>query len=199
MKKMKNKDKFVLTTKLLVDPTGKKMGKTEGNMINLNESPVNMYGKIMNWPDSLISLGFELCTRVPLEEIKEIKEMLNPRDQKARLAREIVKIFHGEKEAEKSAQEFNKIFRDRELPSEMPVFEIPKGYPKKNCPVLDLLCDSGLAPSKTEAKRLVEGGAVAVKNGESENKITDWKDQINLEDGMVLKVGSRKFVKVKLK
>src|SRR4030043_655259 len=74
MKALKNKEKFVLTTKLLNDPSGKKMGKTEGNIINLDEKPNEMYGKIMSWPDSLIFPGFELCTDLSIEEVNQIKK-----------------------------------------------------------------------------------------------------------------------------
>jgi len=84
---MLNKEKFVLTTKLLTDPTGKKMGKTEDNMIILRDSAENMFGKVMSWPDTLIALGFEICTNLNFEA----KE--NPRDAKMRLAYEIVKIY----------------------------------------------------------------------------------------------------------
>jgi len=195
MKKMKDKEKFVLTTKLLVDPTGKKMGKTEGNMINLDDNPEEMYGKIMSWPDNLISLGFELCTIISLNEINDIEKILNPRDQKARLAKEIVKMYHGEKAAEIAEEEFNKVFRNRELPSDIPVFETDKN----NHFVLDLLFNAKLAASKNEAKRLVEGGGVEIINGDKKEKIADWKKEINLENGMVIKVGSRKFVKIKIK
>ena len=194
MKKMKNKEKFVLTTKLLVDPTGKKMGKTEGNMINLDDSPGEIYGKIMSWPDNLINLGFELCTMLPLDTISEI-EKLNPRDQKAELAKEIVKIYHGEREAEKAEEEFNKVFRDKELPDDMPVFETNKN----NYFVLDLLFEAKMAKSKNEAKRLVEGGGVEIQLGDKKEKIADWRKEVNLEDGMIMKVGSRKFVKISLK
>ena len=88
-------EKFVLTIKLLEDPSGKKMGKTEGNMITLNDSPKNMFGKIMSWPDTMIALGFELCTNYSLDKIEEIKKKLqdtkhNPRDLKADLAKEII-------------------------------------------------------------------------------------------------------------
>lgn len=188
MKKMKNKEKFVLTTKLLVDPAGKKMGKTEGNMINLDDGAQDMFGKIMSWPDSLIDLGFEICTRV------ENPGASNPRELKAKLAKEIVKMYHGEKEAQKAEEEFNKIFRDKELPNDIPVFSIDK----KIYPILDLLCDSGLAPSKSEARRLVAGGAVEIIKGEDKIKINDWKKEINLENGMVIKVGSRRFIKISL-
>ncbi len=190
MKKLKNKEKFVLATKLLVDASGKKMGKTEGNMVNLDENPNGMYGKIMSWPDGLIGLCFELCTRVSLAEIDEIKKMPNPRDQKAILAKEIVKMYHGDKEAQKAEEEFNKVHRDRELPSDMPLFQTDK----KEYLLLDLLCDSGLAPSKNEAKRLVEAGAVDIDDKTEK----DWRKNIEVKDGLIIKVGSRKFIKIHL-
>jgi tyrosyl-tRNA synthetase len=191
MRKMKNKEKFVLTTKLLTDPTGKKMGKTEGNMINLDDDAKDMFGKIMSWPDELIGLGFELCTMAKLEDIGQG----SPRDQKAALAKEIVKMYHGELAAQNAEAEFNKVHRDKELPTDMPAFETDK----KDYPVLDLLCDTKLAPSKNEAKRLVEGGGiVAIVEGDEE-KITYWKTPIKIFDGMIIRRGSRSFIKIKLK
>lgn len=201
MKKMKNKEKFVITTKLLVDSKGKKMGKTEGNMVNLDENLNDMYGKIMSWPDELIVTAFEICTMVSLEKIEEIKKMSNPRDQKAQLAKEIVKMYHGQKEAEKAEAEFNKIHRDKELPSDIEILEISAG----KYSIIDLLClpagrqATPLATSKNEAKRLVEGNAVEIINGENKIKITDWNKEINLQDGMIIKVGSRRFAKIKIK
>ena len=199
LKKMKNKEKFVLATKLLVDPTGKKMGKTEGNMINLDDNSNDMYGKIMGWPDTLVELGFEICTRVSMEELAEIKNKLvsgeNPRDLKARLAKEIVKLYHSEKEAEIAEEEFNKVFRNRELPSDMPVFQTGKN----NYLIAELLFDTKLASSKNEAKRLVEGGGVEIITGDKKERIADWKKEVILENGMIIKVGSRKFVKIKNK
>jgi len=114
MKKMKNKETFVLTTKLLVDPTGKKMGKTEGNMINLDENPKEMYGKIMNSPDNLISVGFELLTKIPMVKIsKLIKSNANPKDLKARLAKEIVAMYYDKKAAGKAAKEFGRVLKKK--------------------------------------------------------------------------------------
>jgi tyrosyl-tRNA synthetase len=191
MRKMKNKEKFVLTTKLLTDPTGKKMGKSEGNMINLDDNPQDMFGKIMSWPDELIDLGFELCTRVELENV----EKGNPRDQKAALAKEIVKMYHGPTAAEGAEEEFNKVHRDKELPTDLPIFETDR----KQYPMLDLLCDTKLAPSKNEAKRLVEGGGVVGIINDKEEKITDWKNPIELKDNMIIRKGNRSFVKIKLK
>jgi len=200
MKKMRNKEKFVLATKLLVDPTGKKMGKTEGNMVNLDENADQMFGKIMSWPDGVITLGLEILTDIPMSEIvqdaKAISEgTANPKDIKIKLAKNIISVFHGEKEAEKAEEEFNKIHRDRELPSDMPVFETDKG----NYFIADLLCDTKLSVSKNEAKRLVEGGGVETIIGDKKERVTDWRKEIILEDGMIIKVGSRKFVKIVLK
>jgi len=179
----------------LTDPTGKKMGKTEGNMINLDDTPQDIYGKIMSWPDGLIDLGFELCTRVSLVEIEKIKNVPNPRDQKARLAKEIVKMYHGEKEAERAEEEFDKVFRNKEMPTNIPVFNTNK----KEYLIVDLLCDTDLASSKKEAKRLIEGGGVEVLDGDSKERVSDWKKEINLENGMIIKVGNRRFVKISIK
>jgi len=101
MKATRNKEKFVLTMKLLVDSSGKKMGKTEGTIVNLDETPENMYGQVMSWPDGVIEVGMELCTNLPIVEIKDMAKKMtfgaNPRDAKMRLAYEITKINHGKK------------------------------------------------------------------------------------------------------
>jgi len=193
MKAVKNKEKFVLTTKLLNDPTGKKMGKTEGNMINLNEKPSEMYGKIMAWPDSLILAGFELCTDTSVEEIKTIEmqignNKLNPRDVKARLAKEIVRIHHSEKDAEKAEQEFNRVFKEHKTPSQITNYKLKSI--KTN--ILDLLVKTKLAPSKSEAKRLVEQGAIKIDNSVTK----DWRAVINIKKGIIVQAGKRKFIRL---
>jgi len=152
MKVLKNKEKFVLATKLLITPEGKKMGKTEGNLIPMDENPKEMYGKIMSWPDSLITIGFELCTDLPMEEITEIsnqikKRRLNPREAKAKLAREIVTICRNKRAAQKAEEEFNRVFKEEKLPSRIPEIKIRE----KALNILDLLVKIGLASSKSEA------------------------------------------------
>jgi tyrosyl-tRNA synthetase len=190
------KDKDVLTCKLLLGTDGRKMSKTFGNFVAIADEPDNMYGKIMSIKDELIDHYFELATRLSQEEISQIKNSSdNPRDIKAKLAKEIVKMYHGEKNAEIAEEEFNKVFRNKELPSDMPVFETGKN----NYAVLDLLCDSKLVASKNEAKRLVEQNAVEVINGEVKTKIIDWKTIVDLENGMIIKVGGRRFAKIVLK
>lgn len=183
-----NKDKDILTTKLLQGTDGRKMSKTFGNFIPLAAEAHDMYGKIMSMKDTLIGEYFELCTKldVPKEEIKA-----NPRNAKARLAREIVRMYYSEKTAKTAEQEFEKVFRNKGLPSEMPIFETSK----KAYPILDLLKDAGLVESKSEAKRIIVGGGVRINDKVKD----DWKEEVRLEQGMIINVGKRKFVKVKLK
>jgi len=190
-----NKDKDVMTMKLLLGGDGRKMSKTFGNTIALSDKPNEMYGKVMSIKDELITDYLELATRLSYEEIDKIKNMPNPRDQKATLAREIVKLYYGENLAKKAEEEFDKIFRNREVPSDMPVFETDKKF----YPILDLLLDAKMVTSKNEAKRLVEQNAVEIQKAEDKNKITDWKTEISIENEMVIKVGNRRFVKIILK
>ena len=194
MKKLKNKEKFVLTTKLLTDPTGKKMGKTEANMINLDESPKEMYGKVMKWPDNLINIGFEICTKVSIDEVKKI---INPRDAKARLAFEVVEIYHSKKEAAEAEKEFNRIFKEKKVPSKIPIFIVPK----KSYPTLQFFVDLKLAKSKGEARRLIEQKGIKIiketKNKKRETKIVEsWQGEIKMENDIIVQAGKRKFVKI---
>ena len=139
---------------------------------------------------------FELLTDISLDEIKKLKEeKISPINLKVRLAKEIVKMYHGEKNAEMAEEEFNKVFRNREMPTDLPIFETDK----KQYFVLDLLFDAKLASSKNEAKRLVEGGGVELQIKNSKFKIQNWREDVKIEDGMIIKVGSRRFVKIKLK
>ena len=189
MKKLKNKEKFVLTTKLLVDSAGQKMGKTEGNVINLGESPKEMFGKIMAWPDSLIFLGFELCTDLSIEEINKIKKQKNnPRDNKARLAREIVSIHYSKPVALRVEREFNRIFKEKKKPSKIPFKKISN----KKINILDLLVQTKLSSSKSEAKRLIEQKAIKLDN----KIVKDWRQKIAPKKGAVLQKGKRKFIKL---
>ncbi len=189
MDKIKNKEKFVLTTKLLTDPSGQKMGKTEGNIIGLDESPKEMFGQIMAWPDSLIFSGFELCTDFSLDEIDKIKKQKNnPRNDKARLAREIVSIHHSKLAAQKAEKEFNRVFKEKQIPSQVTSYKLQV----TRINILDLLVKTKLAPSKSEAKRLVEQGAVKI----DKQVIEDWRKEISIKGGSVLQVGKRKFIKL---
>lgn len=193
MKKLKNKEKFVLTTKLLVDAEGKKMGKTEGNLISLEENPDEMYGKVMAWPDSLLELGFELLTDLPTEKIKEISKniklgKLNPRQVKAELAKEIVTICHNQRLSVLAEEEFNRIHREKKLPSKIPEVRIGE----KKLQILDFLVKTKLALSKSKAKRLVIQKGIKI-NGQIQQ---DWKKTVEIKKGQVVQAGKRRFVKI---
>lgn len=196
MSKMKKKEKFVLTIKLLEDPSGKKMGKTENNMITLSDSPQNMFGKVMSWPDQMIALGFELLTHSSMDQVKQISAQLkdgkvNPRDLKAQLASQIVSTYYSKNEAAKASKEFDKIFRDKNTPDDMAtVYIMDIEYD-----LVELMLSSALINNKSEGKRLIEQGGVTV----SGKKITDWHKKIKLHDGDILKVGKRKFAELKMK
>lgn len=193
IKKLKNKDKFVVAVTLMENPkTGELMSKSKGTGVFLDATPKQMFGQIMAQPDEMIEILFINNTYLPLQEIKKITGG-NPRDAKAKLGYEITKIFYGQDQAIRAQEEFDKVFKNKELPSDMPVFQTSK----EEYAVLDLLCDTKLAVSKNEAKRLVEQNAVEIINGDRKERVLDWKAEIRLEDGMIIKVGSRKFVKIK--
>jgi tyrosyl-tRNA synthetase len=190
---LKGKEKFVLATKLLVDPTGKKMGKTEGGMVAVAEDPIEMYGKIMSWPDNLIGLGFELLTNLSLREIRKIsqeikRKTLNPRNAKSQLAKEIVTLCHSKKSAEIAEEEFNQIFKEKKLPTKIPEIS----FREKEINILDLLVRTKLVSSKLEAKRLILQRGVKINRDTQE----DWQKTVELKKGMIIQIGKRKFLKL---
>ncbi|MCS7250687.1 MAG: tyrosine--tRNA ligase [candidate division WOR-3 bacterium] len=193
MKEFNLEPQIVMTMPLLIGTDGKlKMSKSYNNYIGIEEDPKEMFGKIMSIPDELIIHYFQLCTNRKEEEIKEfekrLKEGENPRDLKAQLAKDIVSIYHSEKEAEKAEEEFNRVFKYKELPSEIPIY-----YSKeKNIRLVDLLVNANLLPSKSEAKRKIREGGVYL-NGE---RIFDIDYQVIIDKEVVIKVGKRKFLKV---
>lgn len=195
MEKVKNKEKFVITTKLLIAPgTDKKiMNKSEGRYIALEDSAKEMYGKTMALPDEVILTCLELCTEASQKEIQEIKKGLsskkiNPRDAKALLAREIVTIYHSKSAALEAEREFNRVFKEKKTPSQVESYKLGV----KNLNILDLLIKTKLAPSKSEAKRLISQGAVKLDN----RVIKDWQKKITPLSGAILRVGKKKFIKL---
>jgi len=195
MKKMKNKEKFVLTTKLLEDPTGKKMGKTEGNMISLSDSAEDMFGKVMSWTDAMIAPALEIVTDVPMEMVRDIEAKLqdgslNPRDAKSDLAYEMVRIYLGDKEAQKGREYFKRVVQDKEKPIEIPEVRIEA---EKKIGVLDLFSRSGLAVSNGEARRLIAEKALRIDDIAVES--ADLQVDIPAA-GLLLQKGKRHFVRV---
>jgi tyrosyl-tRNA synthetase len=155
-----------------------------------------MYGGIMSFPDEVITAGFELLTTVSLPQIEEMEKQLkmektNPMILKKRLAKEIVSMLYSEEKAEEAEKEFERVFQKGEAPNtHISIYE----YPRKQTNIIDLLVESKLAPSNSEAKRLVEQGAVEI-DGE---KISDIRYQISVKDGTIIKAGKRRFVKIHL-
>lgn len=187
------KEKFVLTTPILLGLDGRKMSKTFNNTVDLMDEPAEIFGKIMSLKDDLILQYFELATDLSLGEIKEIKKDLetgkvNPRDIKARLAREITSLFYGREKAFFTEKEFNKVFREKKLPSSIPEIKIEK----ENINILDLLVKTKLVSSKSEAKRLILQKGVKI-NGIVQD---DWKKEVKPKKGEVIQVGKRKFVRL---
>lgn len=184
MKEVIGKEKFVLTTKLLADSSGKKMGKTEGNMIALNDTPEDMFGKVMRWSDEMIALGFELCTRVPMDDIAAILKADNPRDAKLRLAFEITKTFLGEKAAKKGHDHFASVIQSKDTPDEIPELT-PSAYD-----IVIVLVEAGFASSNSDARRTIDGGGVKV----NDKKVSS--PDAMLKKGDVVQKGKRFFVRV---
>lgn len=194
LKEIKNKDKHVLTTPLLEGLDGRKMSKTFENSINISDEPDDMFGKVMSLRDDLIIKYFELCTDISEEEIHELEEELkngsNPRNAKAYLAREIVKIYHGEEYSQKAENAFDAVFVKGGKPEDIELVKIKKGAHQAD----ELLFNLGIVGSKSEAKRVIEQGGAKV----DDKIIEDWKDKIEVKDGMIVQVGKRKFVKINI-
>ena len=187
----------VLTTWLIEGTDGvRKMSKSYGNYIGITEKPAVMFGKIMSIPDSLIIKYFRALTAVPDFDIDKFEKSvksgeINPRDVKSRLSFEIVKIYHGEKKAKEAEREFNQVFQKHELPKKIPEVALKAGEYN----IVDLLIAIGMAPSKSEARRLVIGRAVKVGG----KPVDDFKKAVKISHGLVVQVGKRHFKKLKLK
>lgn len=185
----------ILTVPILVGTDGAmKMGKTTGNYIGVNEDPIDVYGKTMKIPDELILTYFELAARAHDKELKSVKNRLateNPRDLKMELAFEIVKLYRGENQAVKAQEHFKTVHQKKELPDVIEEVVLVV----KTWNIVDLISDLGLAGTKSDARRLVEGGGVKWENV----KVEDIKMEIILsKNAGLLQVGKRSFRKVRV-
>ncbi len=197
MKSLKNKEKFVIAMKLLTDVTGKKMGKSEGNMISLNDTSKDMFGKIMSWTDGMILSGFDLCTNITTEQIEKYKQDLdngaNPRDLKIILAEEVLKIYFGDEVAKQEVNNFISQFSEKKLPTDINEFKIIEN----NLKIIDLIFVTKLVESKTQARLMIEQGAVKVYNkDEKMRKITDINEIIDIDNENIIQVGKLKYIKL---
>lgn len=184
----------VITLPLLEGTDGvRKMSKSYGNYIGVAENPNDMLGKIMSLPDELITKYSSFCTDISEADIKSVESdmksgKLNPRDAKLNLAFEIVKIYHGEKKAQKAKEEFINIFSKKELPTDIEEFKLKTG--KIN--IVDLLLNCGAVKSKGEAKRLVEQKGVKI----NDEVVGNWDGESEFKGGEIIHIGKRKFLKI---
>lgn len=189
-KRYNQPEQDIMTVPLLEGTDGeKKMSKTYGNFIALEDKPEEMFGKVMSVPDSLIIKYFELASDVSMENISEHKKQLsageNPMKIKTILAEAITELYHGKKGAEKGRANFQLVFQSKEKPTDMPELK-PSAYD-----VLTALVESKICASKGEARRMVQQGGVKI----NDKKAEDISATVKAED--VVQKGSRFFVKIK--
>jgi tyrosyl-tRNA synthetase len=195
----------IITLPLLEGLDGvEKMSKSLDNYVGITEPPREIYGKIMSISDPLMFRYYELLTDVPLSQIdkwkKDIKaEKAHPKDLKSRLAESIVTDFWGKKEAEQAAEEFERVFKHKEIPSKVEDIEVHVKDKAKaaDYPLIDLLVEQNIFPSRGEAKRMIRQGGVYLDG----QRIADLNLKVNLpkEKGLILKIGKRKFYRLKAK
>ncbi len=178
-----------LTLPLLEGLDGvRKMSKSYGNYVGLNEPPKDMFGKLMSLPDALMEKYYTLLTDLPMPSG-------HPRDAKVGLAKELVRMYHGEEAAAAVAGEFDRVFSKKELPDEMPEVKLLPGLlVDGKIWIVKLVQISHLVASGGEARRQVAQGAVSL-DGEA---VGDPEAKVTLKDGAVLKVGKRRFARIRL-
>ena len=187
---------IVLTMPLLEGLDGvNKMSKSLGNYIAVNDSPKDTFGKTMSVSDDLMWRYFSLVLCLPDEEIAALKAAVasgarHPRDVKDELGRRVVAKFHGEAAGAEASAEFARVFSQNQLPAEIPEVVVPA----EKIGILTLMVKAGLAPSTSEARRLVQAGAVKL----DDEKVADVRLEIEPTDGVVIRSGKRGFAKIKV-
>jgi tyrosyl-tRNA synthetase len=187
------KPQIVLVMPILVGLDGtEKMSKSKGNYIGVNESADDMFGKVMSIPDELMANYFTLLTDRPTREIEQLTdaETTHPRQAKVELGKEIVAQYHGPEAAQAAEAEFNRVFAEKQVPTDMPTVQLADNP----VAIVELIVSAGFAESNGQAKRLVKQGAVSI-DGE---KVTDINAQIEVQSGQVLKVGKRRFATIQV-
>jgi tyrosyl-tRNA synthetase len=184
----------ILTVPLIEGTDGKlKMSKSYDNYIAFDDSPRNMFGKVMSIPDSLMSKYFRLLTDKSDQELEEIDKKLqdktvNPRDLKLELAVEITSQFFDRETAESSKEEFINIFRNKELPEEMPEIKLVED----SISIVDLLVSRAKIQSRSEARRLIDQGGVRI----NDQVLEDIHSVLEISDGDVLRIGKKRFYRL---
>ncbi|HXG94518.1 MAG TPA: tyrosine--tRNA ligase [Blastocatellia bacterium] len=190
---------LIMTTPILEGLDGvQKMSKSLGNYIGITEPPREMFGKVMSISDDLMWRYYELLTDMQPREVEELKKAVargerHPRDVKAELGRKIVADFHSEAAAREASEEFDRLFREHQAPADIPVIEKPAGTVR----LVKLMAAEGLAPSVSEAQRLIMQGSVRV----NKERISDVKHELGANAGeeALIQVGKRKFLRLVFK
>lgn len=174
-----------------------KMSKSLGNYIGINDTPEDMYGKVMSIPDGLIVKYFKLATDIHPDRLDEIARQLegeevNPRDVKMLLAREITSLYHGEAAAGQAEERFKTVFQKRDLPEQIPEFTVPEGlFEDGGVDLVKLLAFLGFSESRSDARRLIQQGAIKI------NGVRQTGTRLSgLKTGDVLQSGKLKFAKL---
>jgi tyrosyl-tRNA synthetase len=192
----------ILTCHLIVGLDGvQKMGKSLGNYIALTAAASDMYGKLMSLPDQAMMTYFETLTTVPTEELREMQRKmaegsLNPRDVKMRMAREIVTELRSAEAAAEAEAAFVRQFQRRQLPEQIPDYRLAE-----STPIVALMADAGLAPSRGRARDLIQqGGVYLYPEGEQSEaqRITDVNHLVPAKDGAIVQVGKLQFVRIRV-
>ncbi len=182
-----------LTLPILVGTDGhQRMGQSRGNYIGVDEPPEEMYGKVMSIPDQAMRNYFDLLSSLEPAQIADIEERiatesLHPMEAKMMLARDIVTIYQGAEAASRAEAHFKQVFQKKELPEEMPTHKLTA--PQN---ILDLLLEAGLAPSKSQARRLIAQGGVRLDG----NKVESIEETVIPGEEAILQVGKRRFVRL---
>lgn len=185
MKAMKNKEKFVMTTPLLSDSKGVKIGKSEGNVIGLTDPAPELFGKIMSLGDDSIIPMFVLLSDVPMEEINSFDLKKEAMNLKKRIASIVVEQLHDKSKAEEARENFENTFSKGGFPEDVPVLEVKKGEK-----IVDVIVENKIIESKTEFRRLVEAGAIS---DYPDKKITDPNEAVGDKTRKV-RIGKKIFV-----
>ena len=202
--KVGQRPQIVFTMPILPGTDGvRRMGKSLGNYIAIEDTPRDMFGKIMSLPDDVIALYFELLTDAPDEEVTDIREAIerhstNPMDLKKRLGEEMVATFHSPEAAAAAREEFERVFQQRESPQDIPEFAADLNSEGVSNPdaegfeadIARLLVDAGLAASRAEARRLLQQNAVTIDGERSAG------ERARIAYGSVIRVGRRRFVRI---
>jgi tyrosyl-tRNA synthetase len=182
---------IVLIMPILVGLDGvDKMSKSKGNYIGITEAPSEMFGKVMSIPDALMRNYFTLLTNLPAAKIDEMVDAnrTHPRTAKVTLGKMIVELYHSKAAADAAAEEFDRVFSQKQAPTDMPEIRVSSAH----MPIVDLVLAAEFAASKSEARRLIQQNAVSLDDA----VVAKIDAVVELKTGQILRVGKRRFGKI---